>query len=299
MAVNPSQIPLHHPIADNQNFVNQQWAFWFQQFSQSLAPQGTGYVVDGTAQTYGQMTIYQGPAINRGNSPNLGDIYFGVDTGQIWVEQGGVWVQQFPQLSGDVVNALGNTDIQLKVVNSTVGTFGNSINVPQLTVDEKGRITNVVDVPIAAPAASAQGPIGSIQYNNAGLLDGSPALTWNNATNSLQTANQFVTGEISFTNPQPTFTNLSPLTTKGDLLGHNGSINIRVPVGANGQVLVANTATASGLSWSNVSISGDGTTPYYIPTGDTFVNQEYRQNLFTIPITVDGDIVVNGYLIEV
>jgi hypothetical protein len=45
------------------------------------------------------------------------------------------------------------------------------------------------------------------------------------------------------------FNNLSPLSTKGDVLVHNGTNNIRLPVGADTFVLSANSAQASGLEW--------------------------------------------------
>jgi hypothetical protein len=41
----------------------------------------------------------------------------------------------------------------------------------------------------------------------------------------------------------------SPLTTKGDLLSRDGSTHVRLPAGANGQVLAVNSATATGLEW--------------------------------------------------
>jgi hypothetical protein len=44
---------------------------------------------------------------------------------------------------------------------------------------------------------------------------------------------------------------LSPLTTKGDLYTYS-TTNDRLPVGTNGQVLSANNATATGLSWINL-----------------------------------------------
>lgn len=47
------------------------------------------------------------------------------------------------------------------------------------------------------------------------------------------------------------FDNLAPTTTKGDLVAHNGTDNIRVAVGTDGQVLTANSANASGLGWSS------------------------------------------------
>lgn len=47
------------------------------------------------------------------------------------------------------------------------------------------------------------------------------------------------------------FDSLSPTTTKGDLIANNGSDNIRVPVGTDGQVLTAASGQASGLQWTS------------------------------------------------
>lgn len=43
-----------------------------------------------------------------------------------------------------------------------------------------------------------------------------------------------------------------PLTTKGDLLTRNVTVYARLPVGANGQALVADSAEATGLKYANV-----------------------------------------------
>lgn len=51
------------------------------------------------------------------------------------------------------------------------------------------------------------------------------------------------------------FENLSPLTTKGDLLGSDGSNNIRIPVGSNGQLLVADSTQTSGVRWDTSTTS--------------------------------------------
>ncbi len=49
------------------------------------------------------------------------------------------------------------------------------------------------------------------------------------------------------------FDALAPTTTKGDLIVNDGTDNIRVGVGANGTVLIADSAEASGVKWSNIS----------------------------------------------
>ena len=48
-----------------------------------------------------------------------------------------------------------------------------------------------------------------------------------------------------------TITQVSPTTTKGDIMVDNGGTVVRFPVGANGQVLVADSSTATGLAYSS------------------------------------------------
>ena len=75
------------------------------------------------------------------------------------------------------------------------------------------------------------------------------------------------------------FDNLSPLTTKGDLIGYDGTDNVRLAVGTNGQVLTANSSATTGLSWATAA-SGSGfsnmnvfatSTTFTVPTGITKV----------------------------
>lgn len=62
------------------------------------------------------------------------------------------------------------------------------------------------------------------------------------------------------------FNALSPLTTKGDVLGHDGTNNVRLGVGTNGYVLSANSAEVTGLKWIAMSAGSPLTTK-----GDIFV----------------------------
>lgn len=47
------------------------------------------------------------------------------------------------------------------------------------------------------------------------------------------------------------FNALDPLTTKGDLIVHDGTNSIRVAIGSNEQILLADSAQASGLRWAS------------------------------------------------
>ena len=62
------------------------------------------------------------------------------------------------------------------------------------------------------------------------------------------------TGQTSQTNA---FDALAPTTTKGDLIAHNGTNNLRLAVGTNGQVLTADSAEATGVKWATQSTSSD------------------------------------------
>lgn len=61
-------------------------------------------------------------------------------------------------------------------------------------------------------------------------------------------------------NPAKVIGNISPLTTKGDIQTYDTG-NQRLAVGTNGQALIANSATATGLEWQNLpgQSTGSGT----------------------------------------
>jgi hypothetical protein len=63
---------------------------------------------------------------------------------------------------------------------------------------------------------------------------------------------------ISTANPHSvTIDQVSPLTTKGDLLVHNGVGSIRLPVGIDGYCLVADSSNPNGVDWITQSVSNN------------------------------------------
>jgi len=67
---------------------------------------------------------------------------------------------------------------------------------------------------------------------------------------------QIDTHIASTSNPHSvTINQIKPTTTKGDLIVDDGTVAVRLPVGTNGQFLSANSAQASGLEWTTLSVA--------------------------------------------
>ena len=291
-----SQIPLNRAIVDQNGYLTVPWSFWFQTQNNYLPPaNSSGYVVNASIPTDATTTtvsIAQGPA---GNIPLATDtsLYFATDTGQIFISNNTDWVLGLPEFFGDVTKPINSQTLTLSTVNGNVGTFGSGSTTPVITVDEKGRITNIFSVPNDIPAPSAGGSNGQVQFNNGGLLDGSNQFTYDTA-NDIATIFNVVSSNIT----------TQQLTVGSGLLS---TINIdsQIALGANydaglaGQVLTS-TGPLSAPIWTTVTASG-GMVPYYVEDFTTFTVPINFQALFQMPIEIapEGYIEVNGYLIEV
>ena len=96
----------------------------------------------------------------------------------------------------------------------------------------------------------------------------------------------------------------SPLTTKGDLYTRTSSADARLPIGANGTTLVADSAEATGLKWQ-APASGGGmtllstTTLSGTSTTISSIDQTYKHLLIVVrgiycSASIDGIIRLNG-----
>lgn len=119
-------------------------------------------------------------------------------------------------------------------------------------------LADMAGLSVPARAANSSGPLAALTAASAGdvlwrsgtsLIFGPLDLATVGLTNFLAVAK----GGTGATTKTVGFDNLSPLTTKGDLIAFNGSNNIRIGVGADGQFLAAASGQASGLQWVNAN----------------------------------------------
>lgn len=83
-------------------------------------------------------------------------------------------------------------------------------------------------------------------------LTSNESIMWRNAANTGNLALSVINGALYFAgNP----IGGTPLTTKGDLITFSTSA-VRFPVGANGEALIADSSTTTGLKWANVGGTG-------------------------------------------
>lgn len=226
------QLPQAVPVTDSRGMMDWRWVATLNGLIGALPPAG-GFVVNGSGGTYGPMTLFQGLEAAR-PSPENGYIYFALDTGTLFYEQGGLWVSFDPALVGDITKPANSPITTLATVFPSPGTYGAANLTPTLTIDAKGRVTNLLFENITAPAIPAGGNL-TLQFNDNGVLNGTGGITFNGLG-------------LQFTTPGPTREALSPLTTKGDIFVRD-TASTRLPVGANGSYLRSNSATATGLEW--------------------------------------------------
>jgi hypothetical protein len=203
-------------------------------------------------------------------------------SGQVLVGNAGGTAYAPVSASGDAT--LTSTGaLTLATVNSNVGSFGSATAAPAVTVNAKGLVTavstNTVTPAVGSITGLGTGVATALAQNVTGsgsiVLGTSPTLT----TPALGTPSSGtltsctglplstgVTGTLPIANggtgqtaQTAAFDALAPTTTKGDLIVHNGTDNIRVAVGGtNGHVLTADSAESSGVKWAAPHGGGGG-----------------------------------------
>lgn len=182
------------------------------------------------------------------------------------------------QASGNYITALtgdgtatgpGSVPFTLATV-ASAGTTGSSTAIPVITINAKGLTTSITTAAVIAPAGTLTGAtlaanVLASSLTSVGTITGG---TWNGTTIAI------ANGGTGQTTAAAAFGALSPLTTKGDVLGYS-SVNARVPVGTNGQVLTADSAQTLGVKWAtpttgtvtSVALADGSTSPIYSISG--------------------------------
>ncbi len=86
------------------------------------------------------------------------------------------------------------------------------------------------------------------------------------------------------------------LTTKGDLLTRNSSTAVRLPVGIDGQVLTADSAQATGLTWTTPSSMAGRITIMLMPIKLEAVSQSWTPMAYFPWILSRHSLYTNGYI---
>lgn len=124
------------------------------------------------------------------------------------------------------------------IFTGSAGTYGSATEVPEITVDSNGYITNITQVtPANNSPLTTKGDIYTFSTVNARLPVGT--------TGYVLTASASTLTGLAWA---PATTPTLPVTTKGDLLGFDTAAD-RIPVGTDGQVLTARSTMALGVDW--------------------------------------------------
>lgn len=124
-------------------------------------------------------------------------------------------------LTGDATGSgTGTFGVTLATVNTDVGTFGSASSIPQFTVDEKGRITGVVEIPVSI----STGTVTSVSVVSANGISG----TVNNPTTTpeitlslgdITPTSVAATGTVTGSNLSGVNTGDQTITLTGDATG--------------------------------------------------------------------------------
>ena len=209
------------------------WADPGAQYEWTLAgTTGSQTIADGTTVTFGGGTTGLTYAVAAG---------VGVTTaGTLAVGHGGTGQTSYTNGELLIGNTTGNTLAKATLTAGTGITITNGAGSITIDADNNGTVTSV----------DVSGGTTGLTFSG-GPITASGTITM---AGTLAIAN----GGTGQTTATAAFDALAPTTTKGDIIVYNGTDNVRLAVGTNGQALFADSAEASGLKWDTISASAGG-----------------------------------------
>lgn len=192
------------------------------------------------------------------------------------------------QVAGNYITALtgdgsaagpGSVAFTLATVNSNTGSFGSSTSIPSFNVNGKGLITAASANVVIAPAGTLSGTTLNSTVVSSSLTSVGTIATgvWNG------TAVAIGFGGTGQTTQTSAFDALSPLTTAGDTIYYNGTHNVRLGIGSNGQVL---TVVSGEPAWAAPTVS-----PSSITLTDNHILVGNASNL-AADVAMSGDVAI-------
>lgn len=148
---------------------------------------------------------------------------------------------------------LNNTNI-ITVQDSNLTIQDNGDATKQLKIEVSG-ITTATTRTLTAPDADTTivGTDATQTLTNKTINGSSNTITNVSLSTGVTGTLPIGSGGTGQTGQTAAFNALSPLTTKADIITRNSTDNIRLGVGSDGQVLVADSAQTSGLKWAQVN----------------------------------------------
>lgn len=179
---------------------------------------------------------------NTTNSPNMG-----LPIPNVGQDPG-------PQFATDTNTCLTQIDQHNHSVGNGVPINANGINLTQDLPLNGNNLTNVRTTRYSPGAATSGTDRGCTYVQGADLFynDTNGNIIRISSSGFLAASSGILPitgGGTGATTKLTAFNTLSPLTTKGDLIGFNGTDNIRVGVGSSGQVLTADSSQVAGWKW--------------------------------------------------
>ncbi|WP_413294553.1 tail fiber domain-containing protein [Bdellovibrio sp. HCB185ZH] len=205
-------------------------ALGFSKITSGLPTTLLGYgITDAVKNLGGTPGIKSGTLASKGAVSSAGNIYIATDSKEIYRDNGASW---------DLISSAAGSGGTITGVTAGTGlTGGGTSGTVSLAVNVGTGANQIVQMTAAAKLPAVDG--SALTNLNPASLSAVVPITKGGTGQATQTAG---------------FDALSPVTTKGDIIVRDGTNNIRLGVGSNGQMLTADSSQASGLKWSTPTV---------------------------------------------